>query len=185
VAVLADRAIRSVLTRSASSPARRVVTPVHDSCRAGITDTSTPRPLLAATAQTTTLVIVVGALLVGFVVVVVREVVVTFGAAAPVTDESYELFAVSLTGLAGGVFAVGLGNAPRGRRTSRPDRIRSTVGLAYVVTYGLAGGVALVVCLVRLGASTGLLRGLAAAFLGTSVAAATAFFGVAADDRAD
>lgn len=116
-------------------------------------------------------------------VVVVREVVVTFGAAAPVTDESYELFAVSLTGLAGGVFAVGLGTAPRGRAAARTDRVRSTVGLAYVVTYGLAGGLALVVCLVRLGASTGLLRGLAAAFLGTSVAAATAFFGVASEDR--
>ena len=126
--------------------------------------------------------IVVGALLLGFVVVVVREVVVTFGGAAPVTDESYELFAVSLTGLAGGVFAVGLGTAPRARPMARADRVRSTVGLAYVVTYGLAGGLALVVCLVRLGASTGLLRGLAAAFLGTSVAAATAFFGVKASD---
>jgi hypothetical protein len=130
-----------------------------------------------------TLAIVVGALLAGFVVVVVREVIVTFGGAAPVTDESYELFAVSLTGLAGGVFAVGLGTAPRARGGTRPDRVRSTVGLAYVVTYGLAGGIALVVCLVRLGASTGLLRGLAAAFLGTSVAAATAFFGVTTDDR--
>ena len=152
-------------------------------CRAGIAGTPTPRPLLAATAQTMTLIIVVGALLVGFVVVVVREVVVTFGGATPVTDESYELFAVSLTGLAGGVFAVGLSNAPRVRGASRPDRVRSTVGLAYVVTYGLAGGVALVVCLVRLGASTGLLRGLAAAFLGTSVAAATAFFGVTTEER--
>jgi hypothetical protein len=134
--------------------------------------------LLPATAQTMTLVIVVGALLVGFVVVVVREVVVTLGAAQPVSDESYELFAVSLTGLAGGVFAVGLGTAPRGRAARRSERVRSAVGLAYVVTYGLAGGLALVVCLLRLGASTALLRGLAAAFLGTSVAAATAFFGV-------
>jgi hypothetical protein len=125
----------------------------------------------------------VGALLLGFVVVVVREIVVTFGGAPPVTDESYELFAVSLTGLAGGVFAVGLGAAPRARGGTRPDRVRSAVGLAYVVTYGLAGGLALVVCLVRLGASTGLLRGLAAAFLGTSVAAATAFFGVTAQER--
>jgi hypothetical protein len=132
-----------------------------------------------------TLVIVVGALLAGFVVVVVREVLVTFGGAEPVDDESYELFAVSLTGLAGGVFAVGLGTAPRRRGTTRPDRVRSTVGLAYVVTYGLAGGIALVVCLVRLGASTGLLRGLAAAFLGTSVAAATAFFGVTTEELPD
>lgn len=123
------------------------------------------------------LLVAVGALLLGFMVVVVREVLVTLGAAAPVTDESYELFAVSLTGLAGGVFAVGLGTAPR-RRGARVDRLRDSVGLAYVVSYGLAGALALVVCLVRLGASTALLRGLAAAFLGTAVAAATAFFGV-------
>jgi hypothetical protein len=117
-------------------------------------------------------------LLLGFVVVVVREVIVTLGATPPVSDESYELFAVSLTGLAGGVFAVGLGTAPRTRGAGRVDALRNGVGLAYVATYGVAGALALVVCLVRLGDSSALLRSLAAAFLGTAVAAATAFFGV-------
>jgi hypothetical protein len=140
------------------------------------------RPLLAARAHALTLVLVVGALLLGFVVVVVREVVVTLGVASAVSDESYELFAVSLTGLAGGVFAVGLGTAPRARDAARSNRLRGAVGTAYVVAYGSAGALALVVCLVRLGDSTPLLRGLAAAFLGTSVAAATAFFGVTDDD---
>jgi hypothetical protein len=144
-----------------------------------ITRTAAARPLLAARAHALTLAVVVGALLVGFVVVVVREVLVTLGITAPTGDQSYELFAVSLTGLAGGVFAVGLGTAPRRAGAGRVDRLRRTVGLAYVVTYGAAGACALVVCLVRLGDSTGLLRGLAATFLGTSVAAATAFFGVA------
>ena len=138
--------------------------------------------MLAGRAHTLVLALVVGALLVGFVVVVVREVAVTLGAATAVNDESYELFAVSLTGLAGGVFAVGLGTAPRRHDGARADRVRSAVSLAYVIAYGAAGALALVVCLVRLGNSTALLRGLAAAFLGTSVAAATAFFGVAAAD---
>ncbi len=139
--------------------------------------------MLAANAQTFTLAAIVAALLLGFVIVVVREVVVTLGAGTPMTDDSYELFAVSLTGLAGGVFAVGLGAAPRVPAPGRADRLRRGVGLAYVVTYGLAGALALVVCLVRLSESTALLRSLAAAFLGTAIAAATAFFGVrAADD---
>jgi len=153
-------------------------------CLAGIVRTSPSRPLLAASAQTFTLAAIVAALLLGFVIVVVREVVVTLGGGTPTTDDAYELFAVSLTGLAGGVFAVGLGAEPRVPAPGRADRLRRAVGLAYVVTYGLAGALALVVCLARLGESTALLRSLAAAFLGTAIAAATAFFGVrtAADE---
>jgi hypothetical protein len=157
----------------------------------GATSTSssasrTARPLLRPAAERLTLAVVVGALLVGFVIVVVREVLATFGVLAPAVDDSYELFAVSLTGLAGGVFAVGIGSSAGHPSSGRTQRLRSAVALAYVVTYALAGALALVVCLVRLGASTALLRSLAAAFLGTSVAAATAFIGVTVtSDRDD
>ncbi|MCJ7437128.1 MAG: hypothetical protein MUP97_05125, partial [Acidimicrobiia bacterium] len=48
---------------------------------------------------------------------------------------------------------------------------------AYVLTYVTAGAVALLVCLVRLGSSTVILRSLVAAFLGTAVAVASAYFG--------
>ena len=51
------------------------------------------------------------------------------------------------------------------------------MGAAFSVTYIVAGVVALAVCLVKLNDSTSLLRSLAATFLGTSVAAATALFG--------
>jgi hypothetical protein len=123
-------------------------------------------------------------MLVGFVVVVVREIGATLEVWPGGEGDPYELFAVSLTGLVGGVFAVALA-APRQVETRRVaiDRLRSHVGRAYVVAYALAGGIALVVCLVRLGSSTALLRSLAATFLGTSVAAASAFFGVEADER--
>jgi hypothetical protein len=122
-----------------------------------------------------------GALLVGFAVVVVRETLATFGVVGPVTDASYELFAVSLTGLAGGAFAAGV-RADRHRRGSPSagsdvgdERWRRVIMIAFVVGYVVAGSVALLVCLVRLGASTSTLRGLAAAFLGTAAASLTAF----------
>jgi hypothetical protein len=132
-------------------------------------------------AQVLALASVVGALLVGFVVVVVREVGATVGAWAGGRGDPYELFAVSLTGLVGAVFAVALGASRRLERSSRAvavERLQRRFGQWYVVTYALAGGTALVVCLVRLGASTSLLRSLAATFLGTSVAAASSFFGL-------
>lgn len=119
-----------------------------------------------------------GALLVGFAVVVVREILATFDVTEPVHDDSYELFAVSLTGLAGGAFAAGVRNDRRRRRrpSSRTDdRWRRILVTAFVAGYVLSGSVALLVCLVRLGSSTSVLRGLAAAFLGTSVATLTAF----------
>ena len=49
---------------------------------------------------------------------------------------------------------------------------------AFVAVYVAAGATALVVCLVRLGGSTSVLRGLAATFLGTSVATLTIFLDV-------
>ena len=128
---------------------------------------------------------VVGALLVGFVVIVVREVGATVGAWDGGSGDPYELFAVSLTGLVGAVFAVALGAShrppPGGRRTLSVEHLQSWFGRVYVLAYSLAGGTALVVCLVRLSASTPLLRSLAATFLGTSVAAASAFFGLDAE----
>ncbi len=128
---------------------------------------------------------VVGALLLGFVVIVVREVGATIGAWAGGSGDQYELFAVSLTGLVGAVFAVALGASHRSaatdRRAAAVEHLRSWFGRVYVLTYSLAGGTALVVCLVRLAASTPLLRSLAATFLGTSVAAASAFFGLDAE----
>lgn len=127
---------------------------------------------------------VVGALLLGFVVVVVREIGATVRAWPGGTGDSYELFAVSLTGMVGAVFAVALGAAstiaPRRRARARLERLRGWFAQVYVLTYAIAGAVALVVCLVRLGESTSLLRSLAATFLGTGVAAASAFFGTQA-----
>ena len=115
-------------------------------------------------------------LLVGFVVVAGREVAATVGIGTGGAGDSYDLFAVSLTGVVGGVFALALGSSA-GAGTP-PGRFAS----AFALVYASAGAVALVVCLVRLGASTPLLRSLAAAFLGTAVAAASAFFGLAAPD---
>jgi len=133
-------------------------------------------------AQVLALASVVGALLVGFVVVVVREVGATLGVWSGGSGDPYELFAVSLTGLVGAVFAVALGASrqwdPPGRGAAAVERLQRWFARVYVVTYAVAGGVALVVCLVVLGASTSLLRSLAATFLGTSVAAASAFFGL-------
>jgi hypothetical protein len=128
-----------------------------------------------------------GALLVAFAVVVIRETLATFGVVDPVTDDSYELFAVSLTGLAGGAFAAGVRSDQhrRERASSRSaaadDRWRRVIVVGFVSGYVAAGSVALLVCLVRLGASTSVLRGLAAAFLGTSVATLTAFLDLPGD----
>ncbi len=127
------------------------------------------------------LAVIGGALLVGFAVVVIRETLATFGVVDPVRDESYELFAVSLTGLAGGAFAAGVRadqrrrEAPTAAEPGPDDRWRRVIVVAFVVGYVVAGTLALIVCLVRLGSSTAVLRGLAAAFLGTSVASLTAF----------
>jgi hypothetical protein len=131
------------------------------------------------------LAVIGGALLVGFAVVVIRETLATFGVVAPVTDESYELFAVSLTGLAGGAFAAGVRTDQhrrvRRRATTADERWRTIIVASFVSGYVLAGSAALIVCLVRLGASTSVLRGLAAAFLGTSVATLTAFLDLPED----
>jgi len=130
--------------------------------------------------------ITVTALLVGFVVVVVREVAATLdGDVASVTNDEYVLFATSLTGLVGGVFAAAIGAGPRmtGRRSTRRagDRVdpwRTRLAAAYVVAYAVAGVTATVVCIARLGSATPLLQSLAGAFMGASAAAASAFFGV-------
>ncbi len=118
-------------------------------------------------------------LLIGFVLVVVREVVATIGGSSSYQSDEYELFAVSLTGLAGGVFAVAMRNDQQATRAHSTDeaRMRKTMATAFAVTYVVAGIVAISVCLVKLGDSTPLLRSLAATFLGTSVAAASAVFG--------
>lgn len=143
----------------------------------------------AGEAHVVALASVVGALLLGFVVVVVRESGATLGAWPGGAGDSYELFAVSLTGMVGAVFAVALGAAntiaPRRGTRARLERLRGWFVQAYVLTYAIAGAVALVVCLVRLGESTSLLRSLAATFLGTGIAAASAFFGTQALERSD
>ena len=100
------------------------------------------------------LAVIGGALLVGFAVVVIRETLATFGAVTPVTDESYELFAVSLTGLAGGAFAAGVRTdqhrrrrptgPPRGGSTRSPsdERWRRVIVVSFVTGYVVAGSVA-------------------------------------------
>ena len=123
-------------------------------------------------------------LLAGFALVVAREVGATLGVGEYEANDSYQLFAVSLTGLAGGVFVVGM-RPPTPSRTTPDARFRSVVGAAYVLVYVAAGGTALVVCLWRLGDSTPLLRSLAAAFLGASVAAVSAFFNIDETDTSN
>ena len=127
--------------------------------------------------QTIALGAVLGTLLVGFVVVVAREIGATLDLVDGGRGDSYQLFAVSLTGLVGAVFALGMGAGRAPRRTPRPDPLRRFFASAYVLTYVVAGAVALLVCLVRLGSSTVTLRSLAAAFLGTAVAVTSAYFG--------
>jgi hypothetical protein len=141
------------------------------------------RAELRGTARHIALAVIGGALLIGFAVIVVREVLATVGAVTPAHDDSYELFAVSLTGLAGGAFAAGVRadqTAPRSPAGSRErdDRWRGAIMSAFVAVYVAAGAMALVVCLVCLGGSTSVLRGLAATFLGTSVATLTIFLDV-------
>ena len=71
---------------------------------------------------------------------------------------------------------------PRGpTRSPSDERWRRILVVSFVTGYVVAGSVALIVCLVRLGASTAVLRGLAAAFLGTSVATLTAFLDLPLD----
>jgi MFS family permease len=134
----------------------------------------------APEAQGLALGAVLATLLAGFVLVVAREIGATLGVVDGGRGDSYQLFAVSLTGLVGAVFALAMG-APRSMSASVADRDprRRFFASAYVLTYVTAGAVALLVCLVRLGSSTVILRSLAAAFLGTAVAVASAYFGTA------
>ena len=111
-------------------------------------------------------------LLGGFIVVAGREVAATLGIGAGGSGDSYDLFAVSLTGVVGGVFALALGSAAAS--ADPPKRFAAM----YSLVYATVGAIAMIVCLVRLGAATPLLRSLAATFLGTAVAAASAFFGI-------
>jgi len=115
-------------------------------------------------------------LLVGFAVVAGREVAATLGLGSGGSGDSYDLFAVSLTGVVGGVFALALGSAAA---TAGPPQRFAGV---YTLVYAAFGTTAMLVCLIRLGSSTPLLRSLAATFLGTAVAAASAFFGITAPD---
>jgi hypothetical protein len=153
--------------------------------------TSHRRSELRGAARHIALAMIGGALLLGFAVIVVREVLATVGVVAPARDDSYELFAVSLTGLAGGAFAAGVRAdqaAPRSTSAGareRDDRWRGAIMSSFVAVYVAAGAVALVVCLVRLGASTSVLRGLAATFLGTSVATLTIFLDVPSSSSED
>ena len=126
---------------------------------------------------------VLGTLLIGFVLVVGREIGATLGVVTGGRGDSYQLFAVSLTGLVGAVFALAMGAARRRRAgDGHRDALHRFFAAAYVLTYVAAGAIALLVCLVRLGSSTVILRSLAAAFLGTAVAVASAYFGAEADD---
>jgi len=139
--------------------------------------------VLSRRAHDAVLVAIVAGLLIGFGVVVVREVLATFGVIDGGKGDQYQLFAVSLTGLAGGVFTVALRAGPRRgaageTRTVPVDALRNGLATAFAIAYVTAGTVAVIVCLVRLGDATSLLKSLAATFLGTSVAAATSLFGV-------
>ncbi|MCJ7436717.1 MAG: hypothetical protein MUP97_03005 [Acidimicrobiia bacterium] len=138
----------------------------------------------APEAQGLALGAVLATLLGGFVLVVAREIGATLGIVDGGRGDSYELFAVSLTGLVGAVFALALG-ASRGTTTAVADRdpLRRFFANAYVLTYVTAGAVGLLVCLIRLGSSTVILRSLAAAFLGSAVAVASAYFGTAPEHR--
>lgn len=126
--------------------------------------------------------VAVSALLVVFVVVVAREIVATFDdRVTTATDDEYVLFATSITGLVGGVFAVAVGAVPQRRSVrerSDADQWRARLATAYVLAYAAAGVSATVVCVARLGSATPLLQSLAGAFLGASAAAASAYFGI-------
>ena len=129
--------------------------------------------------QDVALAAVLATLLAGFVLVVVREIGATLGIVDGGRGDSYQLFAVSLTGLVGAVFALAMGGSRRtaAANAADDDQRRRFFSTAYVLTYVTAGAIALLVCLVRLGSSTVILRSLAAAFLGTAIAVASAYFG--------
>jgi MFS family permease len=134
--------------------------------------------------QDVALATVLGTLLVGFVVVAAREVGATLGIVDGGRGDSYQLFAVSLTGLVGAVFALAMGATRRIASTAtNDDQRRRFFSTAYVLTYVISGAIALLVCLIRLGSSTVILRSLAAAFLGTAVAVASAYFGTMPEQR--
>jgi hypothetical protein len=125
-------------------------------------------------------------LLIVFVVVVAREVIATLTDSSGYQSNEFELIAVSITGVVGGVFAVFVSREQQRPLPDAPPeevRIRKTMGAAFAVTYIVAGVIALAVCLVKLDDATSLLRSLAATFLGTSVAAATALFGTQTAER--
>ena len=141
-------------------------------------------PVLSRRSHDAVLVAIVAGLLIGFAIVVVREVLASFGAIMGGKGDEYQLFAVSLTGLAGGVFAVAVRAEPRKSGAAAPghpstDALRSALATAFALAYVAAGTIAVVACLVRLGDATSLLKSLAATFLGTSVAAATTLFNIA------
>lgn len=139
--------------------------------------------VLSERVHTGLLVLTLSSLLLGFVVLVLREVLATLGAAATGRADEYQLFAVSLTGLAGGVFAAGMRrDGGAGRQSGPGHRVRQVIGTALAIAYVVSGAVALIVCLVRLGESTVLLRSLAATFLGSAVAAASAAFAISAPE---
>ncbi len=147
-------------------------------------DAAPTPPVLSDGTQSFAVAAVAAALLLGFAIVVVREALATLGAVTDTDGDEYQLFAVSLTGLAGGVFAVAMRVGPhrsRRQRVSRSDALRRAIGAAFVVAYTIAGSIAVVICLVRLGSATTLLKSVAATFIGTSVAAASALFGVSDD----
>ncbi|MCJ7671575.1 MAG: hypothetical protein MUP67_05955 [Acidimicrobiia bacterium] len=134
--------------------------------------------------QAVALAAVLATLLAGFVLVVGREIGATLGIVDGGRGDSYQLFAVSLTGLVGAVFALAMGASRRTSSTATGDDPRRRLfSTAYVLTYVMAGAIALLVCLVRLGSSTVILRSLAAAFLGTAVAVASAYFGTTPEPR--
>jgi hypothetical protein len=152
------------------------------------------RPALSEHVGQLAIWITVTALLFGFIVVVAREIAATVdGDLTTITNDEYVLFATSLTGLVGGVFAAAIGAVPRVSRrpaaeasvAARPDPWRSRLAAAYVVSYAIAGIAATVVCITRLGSATPLLQSLAGAFMGASAAAASAFFGLAAEPTAE
>ncbi len=174
-----SRSLRAVEPRR-GRPALRALAPAREARPEAITQ---PVQQLAIWITVTTL-------LVGFVAVVAREIVATIdGDVSTLSGDEYVLFATSLTGLVGGVFAAAVGAVPRvtGRRGApegRPDPWRTRLAAAYVIAYAVAGVSATIVCIARLGSATPLLQSLAGAFMGSAAAAATAFFGTAAEAAA-
>ena len=97
-------------------------------------------PVLSRRAHDAVLVAIVAGLLIGFAVVVVREVLATLGVIDGGKGDQYQLFAVSLTGLAGGVFTVALRAEPRSAGAGEPravavDALRSGLATAFALAY--------------------------------------------------